>query len=144
VKALLDTSLLVAALVESHPLHAKAFAWLQRLRSGEVEGVIAAHSIAELFAVLSSLPVSPRISPSAAWALVEHSVLPFAKAVHLTGAETASVAESLSRRGLAGGIVYDALIAASAQKARADRIVTLNASDFRRLVLSDSPEILEP
>lgn len=143
-KALLDTSVLVAALVEAHPRHAEAFAWLRRVRSGEVEGSVAAHSVAEVYAVLSSLPVSPRITPSTAWALVEHSVLPFITAVSLTQAETVRVVQRVSRRGLAGGVVYDALIAGAAVKGGAELIVTLNPGDFRRVTPEEGPEIREP
>jgi predicted nucleic acid-binding protein len=35
--------------------------------------------------------------------------------------------------GLSGGIVYDALIARAAQKVKADRLLTLNPGDFRRV-----------
>lgn len=143
-KALLDTSVLVAALVEVHPRHAQAFPWLYRARRGEVEAMIAAHSVAEVYAVLSTLPVTPRITPSAAWALVEHSILPFAKAIHLTASETALAVQRVSRQGLAGGVVYDALIAEAARKGGVECIVTLNAGDFQRVSAGDPLEIREP
>ena len=143
-KVLLDTSVLVAALVEAHPRHDQAFPWLSRLRQEGILGSISAHSIAETYAVLSALPVSPRITPSAAWALIEHSVLPFVGTVALTGTETGEVARRLSRQGLSGGIVYDALIAEAAVKAGVEVLLTLNPRDFRRVVLADRPELREP
>lgn len=143
-KALLDTSVLVAGLVEAHARHEQAFPWLQRIRGADVQGVIASHSVAETYAVLSSLPVNPRITPSTAWALVGQSILPFVETVDLAAMEVQQVVQRLSRQGLAGGIIYDALIAEAAVKAHAECIVTLNAGDFRRVTLGGSIMIREP
>ena len=143
-RVLLDTSVLVAALVEAHARHAQAFPWLQKTREADFQGLIATHSIAETYAVLTSLPLSPRITPSAAWALLEHSVLPYVQTVDLAAADVRQVVERLSRQGLAGGVVYDALIAAAAMEARVDCIVTLNAGDFRRVVPAGTLDVREP
>jgi len=143
-KALLDTSVLVAGLVESHPRHSESFLWLQQIRQATVQGLIATHSVAETYAVLSTLPVSPRISPFAAWALVEHSVLPYLLSVDLGAPSVREVVERLSRQGLAGGIVYDALTAAAAVQGEAECIVTLNPDDFRRVAPPRSLEVREP
>jgi predicted nucleic acid-binding protein len=140
--ALLDTSVLVAALVEAHPRHGRAFVWLQRARRGEVNGIIAAHSIAETFAVLTSLPLSPRIAPPTAWTLLERSVLANCRSVSLSVTDIRQVVARLSRQGLMGDIVYDALIAEAGSKARAERIVTLNPADFRRV--ADASIVQEP
>ncbi len=143
-RALLDTSVLVAALVEAHAGHARAFPWLQKMRGADVQGLIASHSMAETYAVLTSLPVSPRIAPSAAWALLEHSVLPFVQTVDLSSTEVRQVMRRLSLRGLTGGVTHDALIAEAATKGRAECIVTLNTGDFRRVVQGEIPGIREP
>jgi predicted nucleic acid-binding protein len=143
-KVALDTSVLVAALVESHPRHDQAFPWLRKIREVEYQGLIAAHSVVETYTVLSTLPVSPRITPAAAWALLEHSVLPYVRYVDLAEGAVRSLVERLSRRGFAGGIVYDALIAAAAIEGGAEYIVTLNANDFRRVVEDNRLEIREP
>ena len=143
-RVLLDTSILVAALVEAHGRHAQAFAWLQRSRAADPRFLIATHSVAETYAALSSLPISPRVTPASAWALLEHSVLPFVQTVDLTVADVHQVVERLSREGLAGDVVYDALIAAAALEARADCIVTLNPADFRRAVPVGTMNVQEP
>jgi len=109
-----------------------------------MQGLIAAHSIAETYAVLSTLPLSPRISPSTSWALIEHSILPFVQSVELSAAETQGVVQRLSRQGFAGGMVYDALIAEAAAKGKAEVVVTLNINDFRRVAQGMSPSIREP
>ncbi|MBN1835026.1 MAG: PIN domain-containing protein [Spirochaetales bacterium] len=143
-RALFDTSLLVAALVEAHPRHAESFIRLAQARAAEIDGLISAHSVAEAYAVLSALPVSPRITPSAAWALVEHSVLPYVETVDLPSAVVWQVVERLARRGLSGGVVYDALIAAAAQQGGAQCIFTLNPDDFRRVVESGTIDVRVP
>lgn len=61
-KILFDTSMLVAAMVESHPHHTLAFPWLQRVKQRLDEGVVAAHTLAELYAVLTRLPVHPIVT----------------------------------------------------------------------------------
>jgi len=90
------------------------------------------------------LPISPRITPAAAWALVEHSVLPFVQAIELSAEEVRGVVQRLSRMGLAGGVVYNALIAEAAAKAGADCLITLNPSDFRRVLKAGEMEVREP
>jgi predicted nucleic acid-binding protein len=59
VSTLFDTSVLVAAMVEAHPNHTAALPWLQRAKPGLVTGLVAAHSLAELYAVLTTLPIQP-------------------------------------------------------------------------------------
>ena len=66
-KTLFDTSIIVAALVESHPMHQRVFPWFKQARANEFELIVASHTIAELYAVLSTLPIKPRISPIIAW-----------------------------------------------------------------------------
>ena len=57
-KIFLDTSVLVAAVLEQHGDHARAFAILERVQQGKDEGVVAAHSLAETYAILTRLPSS--------------------------------------------------------------------------------------
>ncbi len=143
-RVLFDTSVVVAALVEAHPMHPRAFPWLQRSRDRKIDSVIATHSIAEAHAVLSSLPISRRVAPSAAWALLEHSVLPYAQTVDLSASDVREVVGLRSRQGMTGAIVHDALVAAAAAKGGADSILTLNADDFVRVADSTKPEVRSP
>ncbi len=117
-------------MVEGHPEHDRALAWLERARRGALEFLVAAHSLAELYAVLSAYPTRPRISPAVAARLVRENVVAAAKLVTLTAADYTKVVSRLAERSLAGGVVYDGLIAHAAIKAKADRIVTLNPRDF--------------
>lgn len=148
-KVLLDTSVLVAAVVRSHPEHARCLPWVRRARTGEIELFLAAHSLAELHAVLTSLPVKPRISPRTAERLAEENGLRprpqgVATVVALDVEDYLAVLRSAVQSSLAGGILYDALIARSAELARVDRLITLNAKDFRRVWALHADRIEEP
>jgi predicted nucleic acid-binding protein len=132
-KILFDTSVIIAALLESHPMHQRAFPWLKRARERHFELIIAGHTIAELYAVLSTLPTRPRISPAAAWRLIHENIEVIARIVSLTAAEYSSVIKRISERGMAGGITYDALIAKVAEKSKVEQLLTLNPDHFMRV-----------
>ena len=131
-KILFDTSVILAALVESHPMHKRAFPWLKQARSKKFEMIVASHTIAELYAVLSTLPVKPRISPLTARKLIIENIESISKIISLTPGEYKSVIKQISDLGLVGGITYDALIAKVAEKSKADRLLTLNPDHFNR------------
>lgn len=143
-KVLLDTSVLVAALVEPHPEHQRALPWFTKGKSRTPELVISSHSIAELYAVLSTLPVSPRISPGLAWRLIHESVEPRVSIVPLSSSDYIATIKRMSDMGLSGGAVYDALIVKAAQKSEAARIVTFNGNDFRRIWPEGADRIVAP
>src|SRR5437899_4686508 len=100
---LLDTSVLVAAMVESHPAHDRALPWLQRVRDGSDAGLVAAHSLAELYAILTTLPVRPRISPATAGELIRTNVLAYFEVVSLDAADYAEVIQRLESLDIQGG-----------------------------------------
>ncbi|HLE40692.1 MAG TPA: PIN domain-containing protein [Nitrospirota bacterium] len=143
-KILFDTSVLVAALVEPHPQHNRALPWLKKAREEEFEPVVSSHTIAELYAVLSTLPVSPRITPGLAWRLIHESVLPFASVVSLSSSDYLATVKRMSDLGLSGGAVYDALIVKAAQKSEVDRLLTFNVNDFKRAWPESGSRIAAP
>jgi predicted nucleic acid-binding protein len=129
---LLDTSVLVAAMVEAHPMHELALPWLQRVKGASDLGVVAVHSIAELYAILTTLPVHPQISPSIARRLIERNVLDSCEIVSLSQ-DYIAIIDHLSESGTVGGVTYDALTLHTALKANADRVITLNEKDLQRI-----------
>jgi predicted nucleic acid-binding protein len=143
-KILFDTSVLVAAIVEPHPMHSHAFPWLVRAKSKEIDMAVAAHTLAELYAVLTTLPVIPRITPGAARRLIHENVETTAKIVSLSSQDYVSAIKNLSDSGLSGGIIYDALIIRAAQKVNVDKILTLNANDFKRVWPESEPRFVVP
>ena len=132
-KTLFDTSIIIAALVESHPKHEIAFPWLKQAKTKTFELVLASHTLAELYAVLSTLPIKPRISPAVVWRLIQENIEVVSKIISLTSSEYSAVIKRLSASGLKGGIVYDALIAKVAQKAGVKRLLTFNSDHFKRV-----------
>ena len=121
-----DTSVLVAALVKPHPLHERAVSWLKRAKTGEVVMAISAHTLAEIYAVLTTLPVSPRISPDMAWRLIHENIEKTATVISMDGADYIETILRLKERGFSGGIVYDALIFYAAVKSKAETLLTLS------------------
>jgi predicted nucleic acid-binding protein len=144
VKILFDTSVLVAAMVEGHPHHALALPWLQRVQKKSEEGVVAAHTLAELYAVLTRLPVHPRIPPSLAVQLIRTNVLTICRVVALSEDDYIALLDHLANVGITGGAVYDAVLLHTAQKANVDQIVTLNESDFRRVYPALADKVVSP
>jgi predicted nucleic acid-binding protein len=102
VKVLLDTSVLIAAFVEAHPNHLRALPWLRRVRNGRDVGIVAAHSIAEAYSVLTTLPHRPRITPSIAERVIGENLLSKLQISALSGRDYATVVGRLAKAGLSG------------------------------------------
>jgi predicted nucleic acid-binding protein len=135
VKAFFDTSVLVGAFYGDHPRHA---ACLRLLADGSKKThCCAAHAVAELYAVMTRLPVRPRITPEQGLLFVEN-VRDHFSVIILSAAEQFEAAADAARRGLGGGKVYDLLTLKCALKAGAEQIYTLNPQEFARLAF---PEI---
>ena len=142
-RVLFDTSILVPAMVAAHEHHALARPWLERAISGEIKLVVAAHGLAECFAVLTRLPRNLSCSPSMAAALLEGNIVARAKAlvVALESADYLAVLADLGKRNLAGGLIYDALHVRAARRHKA-RILTFNQKDFSRLVADPTTDLI--
>jgi len=143
-RILLDTSVLVAAMVEAHPAHEQSLAWLKRVTSGTDKGLVAAHSLAELYAVLTTLPVHPPISPLDAQRLIKHNVTERLEIVCLSDQDYIQIIEHLAALGIVGGAAYDALILRAAANAKVDLVVTFNAKDFQRVYPDLADRIVVP
>lgn len=93
---------------------------------------MAAHAVAEAYAVLTRLPHPHRLSSEDAWTLLEKN-WGSCRAVGLSAEEYWALLREAAAAGIAGGLVYDALVAFSARKAKAAELWTWNAAHFRRL-----------
>ena len=136
IRYLCDTSGLVAVLCSWHEHHARTRAEIERRARAEEQLVLAAHSLAETYAVLTRLPAPNRLRAADAIALLEANWSD-TPVVHLTARETWDALHEAQRRDAIGGQMYDALIAVSAMKAGASTIVTWNVRNFATF----SPEI---
>lgn len=128
---LCDTSCLVASACGWHEHHSRTVADIERrVRHGE-ELVIASHSLVEAYAVLTRLPPPNRLATDTALALIEAN-WKTAAVVHLNADDTWRALRNARRLGMAGGQAYDAVIAASAEKAGASTLLTWNVRHFAR------------
>jgi predicted nucleic acid-binding protein len=131
-KILYDTSVLIAALLVEHANHDLAFPQVELARRGEVEGYISTHSLAELYAVMTRLPRPLRVLPDEANAAIA-DLLEYLKPVPLLAEDYQRAIARMAELKLAGGSVFDAVIAQAALKVSVDHLVTLNPKDFVRL-----------
>ncbi len=139
---LLDTSCLVAAACSWHRHHDATRREIGRRDASGEKLVLAAHSLAEAFSVLTRLPEPHRLRPNDALALIEAN---WGK-TRLVALEAPDYRAALRRCrdvGIGGGAVYDALIAACALKARVRTLVTWDLDGFERF-LEDEPVVRAP
>jgi hypothetical protein len=109
------------------------------VQAGQEQGFVAAHSLAEMYAILTKLPPPFRHSPEQALLSIEDNILKHFRISSLAGDEYAALIREAAGAGIQGGTVYDAVLLQSADKARVDRIYTLNLKHF----LAVAPEALK-
>ena len=143
-RILFDTSVLLAALLQSHPIHGLVLPWLKQAQIREIDGIIGAHTLAELFNKLTSVPMPRPVRVDEAQAMLKDGIEKHFQIVHLDASDYFAVIDKLAARNLAGGIIYDALILRAGMKANADRILTLNPSHFRRIDPGLADRIVDP
>lgn len=141
-KILFDSSVFIAAFIEAHNKHKLAFQWLERAKNNDFDLIVSAHSLLEVYSVLTSAPFQPPISSNTAKLLIENNIEKNAHIQSLSAKDYQQLIYATSEANLRGGIVYDSLIYYCAKKAKVDKIVTLNAKDFARLDTDHSIEII--
>jgi predicted nucleic acid-binding protein len=139
---LLDTSCLVAAVCAWHSHHDVTRREIERREAAGETLVLAAHSLAEAFSVLTRLPEPHRLHPNDALALIEANWRE-TRLVALAGSDYRATLRRCRDVGIGGGAVYDALIAACARKARVATVVTWDLEGFERF-LEDEPAVRTP
>jgi predicted nucleic acid-binding protein len=131
VSVFLDTSVVLAGLIDFGPQSAPAQSLLHAVAEGRVQAPATAwHCCLEFYSVATRLPPEFRLSPSDAVTLLEQEV--FARiAVHdLPTDDRAAMLRAAAHDAIAGGRIYDAQIAEVARAARASVIVTDNRRHF--------------
>jgi predicted nucleic acid-binding protein len=137
----LDTSVLVAGLVAAHPHHARATWWLRR--PAGTEPVASWHAYAEAWAVLTALPMEPRLTGDVAAAVLDR-LARFVRFVAPTAGTYEAAVSRCNARSLRSGAVYDALHLVTAEGEGAELLLTFNVDDFARMSEPDGPRILAP
>jgi predicted nucleic acid-binding protein len=106
----LDTSVAVPLLVRPHKAHGTVVRWWDG-RAVALSG----HALAETYSVLTRLPGDIRLAPEDAARLLAER---FPPPLDLGRKVTVSLPQDLARLGIAGGAVYDAMIALAAVAAK--------------------------
>jgi len=143
-KVLLDTSVFVAAFLPNRDAHKESLAWVAVTKSGSVSLSVAAHSLAEVFSVLTRMPRPFSVPPATALTLIESNILGTARLRSLTPTQYGRVIKRMTQEKLSGGIVYDALIAEVARLEKVDYLITLNPHHFRRVWSEAEERIISP
>ena len=138
-EALLDTNVIVAAVVGTHEANAASLDLL--LSRPPSSFAVAAHSFAESFNILTRRNAwSPfRWPADKAWAAIE-SVVTYTVLVGLTPGETLDVIRRYAAEGGVGPRLYDRLIGETAVRHGIRRIITWNVTHMRGLF----PNMEEP
>jgi toxin FitB len=103
-----DTSVAVPLVVRSHRDHAAVVRWW----NGQ-DVALSGHALAETYSVLTRLPGDARLAPADAARLLNAR---FPAPLLLSSAQDRKLPDTLSRLGIAGGAVYDALVALAAKE----------------------------
>jgi toxin FitB len=103
-----DTSVAVPLLVRSHQDHAAVVRWW-----GGQDITLSGHALVETYSVLTRLPGDARLAPADAARLLTAR---FPSPLVLSSSRARKLPRTLSRLGIAGGAVYDALVALAAKE----------------------------
>ena len=125
-----DTSVLVPVFVTTHPHHEDSFRVFEA--ASKETSACGAHSLAEVYAVLTRLPLKPPISAESA-ATFTHEISQRLSIVTLGGDDYYETIDSAAKRGITGGRVYDALLLRCAESGDAETIYTWNVKHFQAI-----------
>ena len=129
-KYFFDTSVLVAVAIMRHPHHRLSLAAYLKADTGN--GCCAAHSLAEVYATVTRLPGNQRMGADQALLFLDE-LRGRLTIIALEAQSYYSAIASAAAENIAGGTIYDMLLAQCALKARAEIIFTWDVSDFSRL-----------
>ena len=129
--AFLDTSVLLAGLIDFGPQSAPAQMLMHAVAEKRIPSVATAwHCCLEFFSVGTRLPPEYRVTPADAITLLQEEVFPRMSVHDLPAGERLSMLQAAARDAIAGGRVYDAHIAEVARAAGATVVVTDNRRHF--------------
>jgi predicted nucleic acid-binding protein len=137
----LDTSVLVAIAQVDHLHHAPSRELWNGCQARET--AVSAHTLAEFYSSVTSMPPGIRVSGRDAMLALE-TFLRRAAPIALTADEYIETLKSCATAGLTGGTIYDALHVACARKVDAEWIYTWNVRHFQRVAPDLTERIVAP
>ncbi|HEY3973340.1 MAG TPA: PIN domain-containing protein [Candidatus Sulfotelmatobacter sp.] len=125
-----DTSVLIPVFNVEHEHHEASLAAF--VAANRENACCSAHSLAELYSVLTRLPGKHRVSGEQVLFFIE-GIEEHLTIIALNSREYSSAIREAAAMGIVGGLLYDFLLARCARKASAEVIYTWDIQDFRRL-----------
>ena len=131
VSAFLDTSVLLAGLIDFGPQSAPAQMLMHAVAEKRTPGASTAwHCCLEFYSVATRLPPEYRVTPADAVTLLQEEVFSRIAVHDLPGAARLGMLQAAARDAITGGRVYDAHIAEVARAAGATVVITDNRRHF--------------
>ncbi|HWW17568.1 MAG TPA: PIN domain-containing protein [Candidatus Saccharimonadales bacterium] len=140
-KQFFDTSVLIATFFKPHVHHEASI--LLFASASRAHSACALHSLAELYAAMTALPVRPPIPSEQAFLFVQE-VRARLTLISLEEPEYLETIQRISELGFTSGRIYDALLLRSAAKCQAQTIYTWNLKHFQALAPELSSIIRTP
>lgn len=138
-KPLLDSSVLIAALVPTEAGHQACATQLT-----QPGATVYVHALNEVFATLTGGTLGFRLDADIAAQLIRDKIIARMEVIVLTAEETAAAQQQARAHGVRGGAIYDFMHLIAARKARADTLLTLNLTDFLHLHREGDPDVRQP
>jgi predicted nucleic acid-binding protein len=129
-KQFFDTSVLIGAFWRGHPHHEASLKLLSA--ANKRNSSCAMHTLAEVYATMTALPVKDVIPPDQALLFVEEA-RDRLTIVTLTEEEYYTTIEQAAALHFTSGRIYDALLLRCAIKVKAESIYTWNLKHFRAI-----------
>ncbi len=123
-----DTSVLVATFRNPHVHHDASIRLLSA--ASPKHSACGLHTLAELYATMTALPVHPRVLPEQAMLFVDEARSRLTT-ISLDDQEYLDTIRISSELGLTSGRVYDALLLRCARKSKAQNVYTWNVKHFQ-------------
>lgn len=136
-----DTSIFVAAFDPDHIKHHKCRGLMQEAKREKITIATSTHALAELYSVLTKLPVPNRLPPSKARQVTDLLAQNYT-IIDLNKSDYQVAIARCENKGLVSGAVYDALHIIAAEKLKVDKVYTLNGKDFIRFGIDESIELV--
>jgi predicted nucleic acid-binding protein len=140
-KEFFDTSVLVAAFWRGHREHDASLKLVAA--ANKKKSSCALHTLAEVYATMTVLPVKNVILPDQAVLFVQEVRERFT-VVALNEDEYYNTIPQAAERGFASGRIYDALLLRCAAKIKAEVIYTWNVKHFKMIDPRQAPKIQTP
>lgn len=136
--AYLDSTVLVAAVVEDEPCHDACLVLLRRKNIATWT-----HAMAEVFSTLTGGRLRTRVSPAIASQIIA-TLAPRLRLIDLPASEVMLAIQQADAAGVRGGALYDYLHVAAARKTGATELHSIDARHFEAVTRGQGPRVLAP